>query len=131
MKRKKPITIIICLIILVLIGCESQKSDYEKMLEFGENYTAAWNSKNPKKMASFYAEDGTLTVNNGTPAIGREQLAVTARSYMEAFPDMVVSLDLYRNEQRTWWNRKQGQVQWLRTMDLERRRSGSKIDWHL
>jgi predicted ester cyclase len=80
-------------IILVLAGCKSQKSEYEKMLEFGEKYTAAWNSKNPDKMASFYAEDGSLTVNNGTPAIGREQLAATANSYMEAFPDLKLTMD--------------------------------------
>jgi len=80
-------------IIMVIVGCESQKSEYEKMVEFGERYTAAWNSKKPKKMASFYAEDGTLTVNNGTPAEGRKQLAETANSYMEAFPDMKLTMD--------------------------------------
>ena len=80
-------------IIMLIVGCESQKSEYEKMVEFGEKYTAAWNSKKPEKMASFYAEDGTLTVNNGTPAVGRKQLAETAKSYMEAFPDMKLTMD--------------------------------------
>jgi len=80
-------------IILALVGCESQKSEYEKMVEFGEKYTAAWNSKKPEKMASFYAEDGSLTVNNGAPAIGRIQLAKTANSYMKAFPDMKLTMD--------------------------------------
>jgi len=74
-------------------GCNSEPSDYDKMLAFGKNYTEAWNSKEPSKMASFYAEDGELTVNNGTPAIGRQQLAETAQSYMEAFPDMVLTMD--------------------------------------
>lgn len=74
-------------------GCNSEPSDYNKMLEFGKNYTEAWNSKEPAKMASFYAEDGELTINNGTPAIGRQQLAETAQSYMEAFPDMVLTMD--------------------------------------
>ena len=63
------------------------------MLEFGKNYTEAWKSKEPAKMASFYAEYGELTVNNGTPAIGRQQLGETAQSYMEAFPDMVLTMD--------------------------------------
>ncbi len=44
-------------------------------------------------MASFYAEDGTLTVNNGTPAVGRKQLAETAKSYMDAFPDLELTMD--------------------------------------
>ena len=74
-------------------GCNSEQSDYDKMVAFGKNYTEAWNSKEPAKMASFYAVDGSLTVNNGTPAIGRQQLAETAQSYMEAFPDMVLNMD--------------------------------------
>ncbi len=74
-------------------GCDSDKSEHDKMVEFGQRYTEAWNSKIPEKMASFYAEDGTLTVNNGTPAIGRKQLAETAQSYMEAFPDLELTMD--------------------------------------
>jgi len=74
-------------------GCKSDTSEYDKMVEFGQNYTEAWTSKQPEKMASFYAEDGMLTVNNGTPAIGRTQLAETAQSYMEAFPDLVLTMD--------------------------------------
>ncbi|MCF7559434.1 ester cyclase [Sabulilitoribacter multivorans] len=80
-------------IVLIMIGCKSEKSEYENMIEFGQKYTDAWNSKQPEKMASFYAEDGMLTVNNGNPAIGRKQLAETAQSYMEAFPDMELTMD--------------------------------------
>jgi predicted ester cyclase len=93
MKKLSSKTLLTGTIILILAGCKSEKSDYEKMLEFGEKYTAAWNSKKPEKMASFYAEDGSLTVNKGTPAIGREQLAATANSYMEAFPDLKLTMD--------------------------------------
>ncbi len=55
------------------------KSEYDKMVEFGQKYTDAWNSKVPQKMASFYAEDRILTVNNEIPAVGRKQLAETFR----------------------------------------------------
>lgn len=72
------------------------------MVEFGQKYTAAWNSKQPEKMAAFYAEDGTLTVNNGSPAVGRKQLAVTAQSYMEAFPDMVLTMDSLAVQNETY-----------------------------
>jgi predicted ester cyclase len=85
--------ILIGTIILAIIGCGSHKSKYEKMVDFGEKYTAAWNSKKPANVASFYAEDGSLTVNNGSPAIGRDQIAATAKSYMEAFPDMKLTMD--------------------------------------
>lgn len=37
-------------IFLVVAGCWNQKSEYEKMVGFGEKYTEAWNSKNPEKM---------------------------------------------------------------------------------
>ncbi|TDQ32195.1 ester cyclase [Zeaxanthinibacter enoshimensis] len=83
----------ILITMLLLAGCKSDKGEYDKMVEFGQRYTDAWNSRQPEKMASFYAEDGILTVNNGTPAIGRKQLAATARSYMEAFPDMELTMD--------------------------------------
>ena len=93
MKKSPSKFLLIGTIIMIIVGCESQKSEYEKMVEFGEKYTAAWNSKIPEQMASFYAEDGTLTVNNGTPSVGRKQLAETAKSYMEAFPDMKLTMD--------------------------------------
>lgn len=81
------------MILTLCTGCGSERSEYDKMVDFGQKYTEAWNSKQPEKMASFYAEDGSLTVNEGTPAVGRKQLAATARSYMEAFPDMVLTMD--------------------------------------
>lgn len=80
-------------IILTIISCQSKNSEYEKMVVFGKDYTAAWNSKDPAKVASFYAADGTLTVNNGTPAKGRAELSALVNSYMEAFPDMKLVMD--------------------------------------
>lgn len=92
--KTKPLKLATFLIITIaMTGCNSDKSEYDKMVEFGQRYTEAWNSKVPQQMASFYAEDGILTVNNGTPAIGRKQLAETAQSYMEAFPDLELTMD--------------------------------------
>ena len=93
MKTKVSITIIISIIFTMITGCKSENAEYDKMVEFGRKYTDAWNSKQPDKMASFYAEDGMLTVNNGKPAVGRKQLAETAQSYMEAFPDIELTMD--------------------------------------
>jgi ketosteroid isomerase-like protein len=91
--RTNSILTLFLIISTMATGCKSDTSEYDKMVEFGQNYTEAWTSKQPEKMASFYAEDGMLTVNNGTPAIGRTQLAETAQSYMEAFPDLVLTMD--------------------------------------
>ena len=85
-----------------MTGCKSDNSEYDKMVEFGQKYAEAWSSKDPEKMASFYAEDGTLTVNNGTPAVGRKQLAETAKSYMEAFPDLELTMDSLTKEKETY-----------------------------
>lgn len=83
----------ISIIFTMITGCKSGNAEYDKMVEFGQKYTDAWNSKQPDKMASFYAEDGTLAVNNGKPAVGRKQIAETAHSYMEAFPDIELTMD--------------------------------------
>jgi len=76
--------------------------EYDWMLAFAENYTNAWNSHVGSNMASFYAEDGSLTVNNGSPSIGRKQLAATAKSYMDAFPDLKLTMDSLVMEDETF-----------------------------
>ena len=44
-------------------------------------------------MATFFSPGASLTVNNGTPAIGRTQIAELARSFMTAFPDLKIVMD--------------------------------------
>lgn len=58
----------------------------------GTRYAAAWSSQDPARLASFYSEEGTLTVNAGPPSVGRAAITATARAYMAAFPDMVVTM---------------------------------------
>lgn len=60
--------------------------------EFATRYAEAWSSQDPGALASFYAEDGALQVNDGDPSIGRDAITETARGFMTAFPDMVVRL---------------------------------------
>jgi uncharacterized protein (TIGR02246 family) len=64
-----------------------------RMKEFASRYAEAWCSQEPARVASFFAEDGSLKVNNGSPAAGRAAIASTARGFMTAFPDMVVKMD--------------------------------------
>ena len=61
--------------------------------DFATRYTAAWCSQDPAKVAAFFALEGSLTINAGRPAVGRAAVAVSARAFMTAFPDMVVALD--------------------------------------
>lgn len=44
-------------------------------------------------MASCYEESGWQSINGGPRAEGRAALAAVAASYMDAFPDLKVSLD--------------------------------------
>jgi hypothetical protein len=60
---------------------------------FAVRYAAAWSGQDPGALASFYEEDGSLTVNDGDPSVGRGAVMATVRGFMEAFPDMVVTMD--------------------------------------
>ena len=38
-----------------------------QLADFATRYAAAWSSQNPRQVASFYNENGSLSVNNGAP----------------------------------------------------------------
>jgi len=63
------------------------------LTNFATRYAAAWSSQNPVSLASFYNENGSLTVNGAAPSVGRTAISETARGFMTAFPDMVVKMD--------------------------------------
>lgn len=63
------------------------------LTDFAKRYASAWCSQNPDAVAAFYAEDGVITVNGGTPAVGRAGVAASAKGFMTAFPDLVVTFD--------------------------------------
>jgi uncharacterized protein (TIGR02246 family) len=69
-----------------------------ELIDFATRYAAAWSSQDPATLASFYTVGGSLTVNDGPPSVGRAAVTETARSFMNAFPDMVVQLDRVRVE---------------------------------
>ena len=65
---------------------------------FAIRYAAAWSGGNPDDLASLYANAGSLSVNAGTPSVGRTAIAATAGEFMAAFPDMVVKMDSVSRE---------------------------------
>ena len=65
----------------------------DELTAFAERYAQAWCSQSPESVAAFFADDGSLTVNDGVPAVGRVAIAEIARGFMRAFPDMVVTMD--------------------------------------
>src|SRR5712691_11849696 len=68
-------------------------NDLAELTELAQGYAKAWCSQNPESVAAFFAENGSLSVNNGPPAAGRAAIAEIARGFMRDFPDMTVTMD--------------------------------------
>lgn len=58
-----------------------------------QRYAAAWCSQNAASVAACYSPEGTLSVNGGSPAVGRDAIAAEAPGFMTTFPDMKVYMD--------------------------------------
>jgi uncharacterized protein (TIGR02246 family) len=67
-------------------------SDLTELRDFARRYTAAWCSQNAASVATFFAPNGSLSVN-GVPAIGRHAITGVAQGFMSAFPDMELLMD--------------------------------------
>ena len=74
--------------------------DYAELDKFAQNYAEAWCSQNPESVAAFYAEDGSLRVNDGSPAVGRRAIAEVAQGFMRDLPDMKVTMDAVNRDER-------------------------------
>jgi uncharacterized protein (TIGR02246 family) len=94
MRHRKKFTALL-LVLAALDGCVMGKQAVQNntVHEFAARYTAAWCSQDPHQVAAFFAPHGSLTINGGTPASGREAIAAAAQAFMSAFPDLRVSMD--------------------------------------
>jgi hypothetical protein len=61
--------------------------------DFASRYAKAWCSQNPESVAAFFTERGSISINNGPPAVGRAAIAREAQTFMTTFPDMIVTMD--------------------------------------
>ena len=75
-------------------------TEQDPVATMATSYTAAWCSQDPASVAAHYAEDGSLTINDGTPAVGRSAITESARAFMTSLPDMVVAMDSLRVDGR-------------------------------
>jgi hypothetical protein len=64
-----------------------------QLRDFATRYTAAWCSQDAASVAKFFAPDGSLTINGGTPSVGRTAITEAAQGFMTAFPDLKVYMD--------------------------------------
>ena len=60
-------------------------NDLVEVTTFAKRYAKAWCSQDPESVAAFFAERGSISINNGPAAI--------ARAFMRDFPDMIVTYD--------------------------------------
>ena len=67
--------------------------DMNELTEFAKRYAEAWCSQDPEKVAAFFAERGSISINDGPPAVGRAAIAKEAQAFMTTFPDMIVTFD--------------------------------------
>lgn len=67
--------------------------DLTVLKEFAKRYAQAWCSRDPEKVAAFFAERGSIGINSGPPAVGRAAIAREAQAFMTTFPDVVVTFD--------------------------------------
>ncbi len=72
------------------------------LADFARSYTEAWCSRDPAQVAEHYSRNGSLTINGGTPSVGREEITEAARSFMTAFPDLEVLFDDLRGTEYHW-----------------------------
>jgi uncharacterized protein (TIGR02246 family) len=56
-------------------------------------YTAAWNSGSVDAVATFYAEDGGIVINRGTPWEGHSGVAQMAAGFFTDVPDLTLVCD--------------------------------------
>jgi hypothetical protein len=109
--------------------------------DFATRYTAAWCSQDAARVAAHFSSNGSLSVNESTPAIGRNAIQGVAQSFMTAFPDLQVildrleiksdyaeyPLDACRYECRSGGQRQARANQWHGTMEVWERRIGRVV----
>jgi uncharacterized protein (TIGR02246 family) len=61
--------------------------------EVADAYTAAWNSGSADAVAAYYAEDGAIVINRGTPWEGRSGVARMAAGFFADLPDLRLTCD--------------------------------------
>lgn len=68
----------------------------EAVAQMAHAYTRAWNAKSPETVASFYAEDGRISIFRGEPWQGRDRVAAMAAGFYADVPDLALRCDEIR-----------------------------------
>lgn len=63
--------------------------DRRQIEKLARDYTEAWCSRDPARVAAHYAPGGTIAINGGEPA----EIAEVAQSFISSFPDIEVFMN--------------------------------------
>jgi hypothetical protein len=63
--------------------------DREQIEQLAREYTEAWCSRDPRRIATHYVTGGTIAINGGEPA----PIGGVAEAFVAAFPDIEVFMD--------------------------------------
>jgi hypothetical protein len=63
--------------------------DRQQIVQLAREYTEAWCSRDPRRVAAHYVTGGTIAINGGEPT----PIAGVAESFVAAFPDIEVFMD--------------------------------------
>jgi uncharacterized protein (TIGR02246 family) len=67
--------------------------DRKAIERLAEAYTSAWNTGSPQSVAAYFAENGEIVINRGTPWRGRAGVAEMAAGFFADVPDMNLVCD--------------------------------------
>lgn len=89
------VALAMAVVLTLSTGCgkSAPPLDREKLREFASDYAIAWSSQNPARVAACFAPNGSLAINDGAPAVGREAIAALAKQLMSEFPDLGLKMD--------------------------------------
>ena len=102
-------------ILIMLLLCGILHSSYstimnnDELKSFGIEYEAAWRSLVPENPFSYQAKECIVTVNDGEPMITAEGRLGGIIGFMEAFPDLLITMrDIVEEDRGTvfYWNLK-------------------------
>lgn len=93
MRTARALRLAVAVGTLMVVNESEAQMHADDLRDFARRYTAAWCSQDAASVAAFFAEDGSLTINDGEPAIGRQAITADAQGFMTAFPDMIVVMD--------------------------------------
>jgi uncharacterized protein (TIGR02246 family) len=74
----------------------SMTIDHNRASKLAAAYTQAWNSGSSEAVAAFYAQDGQIVINRGSPWTGRKGVADMAAGFFADVPDLDLVCDAVR-----------------------------------